>query len=164
MKLNKNNLCGFGIIVIGVAGLAASNMLSGTASDARAESPSETKTTAQPVEDNMHEFMEYVFQPTYMRLKVAMASEPTDNGTWKAIKSDALILAESGNLLLIRKPKEHADVWTQHSVAVRELGGNLYQAARKKDYESARRNYSSMLMKCNSCHDKFAHGKHQLKP
>ena len=164
MNLNKNKWCGFGIIVMGVVGLAASNVLSGNATDARAESPSETKNTAQPVEDNMHEFMEYVFQPTYKRLKVAMASEPTDNGTWKAIKSDALILAEGGNLLLIRKPKKHADVWTQHSVVVRELGGNLYQAARKKDYKTARQNYTSMLMKCNSCHNKFANGEHQLKP
>jgi cytochrome c553 len=164
MNLNRNKLCGFGIIVIGVTVMAASNMLFGIAPDARAESPSQTRTTAQPVEDNMHEFMEYVFQPTYKRLKEAMASEPTDNGAWKAIKSDALILAESGNLLLIRKPKELADVWTQHSVVVRELGGNLYQAARKKDYESARRNYTSMLTKCNSCHDKFADGEHQLKP
>ena len=152
------------MIVIGVVGLAAVNLLSENGSDARAESPSKTKITAQAVEDDMHEFMEYVFQPTYKRLKVAMASEPTDNGTWKAIKSDALILAESGNLLLIRKPHEHANVWTEHSVAVRQLGGNLYQAARKKDYKSARQNYRSMLMKCNSCHNKFADGKHQLKP
>ncbi|PHS02529.1 MAG: hypothetical protein COA78_20990 [Blastopirellula sp.] len=164
MNMNKNKCCGFGIIVMGVVGLAASNLLLGSAADVRAESPSETKNTVQPVEDSMHEFMEYVFQPPYKRLKVAMASEPTDNNTWKAIKSDALILAEGGNLLLIRKPKEHADEWTQHSVSVRELGGKFYQAARKKDYKSARQHYASMLMKCNSCHDKFADGKYQLKP
>ena len=27
----------------------------------------------------MHEFMEYVFEPNYKRLKVVMASEPADN-------------------------------------------------------------------------------------
>ncbi len=32
-----------------------------------------------PVEDSMHEFMEYVFQPTYLRLKQSMAAAPADN-------------------------------------------------------------------------------------
>lgn len=30
---------------------------------------SETEISARPVEPDMHEFMEYVFQPTYKRLK-----------------------------------------------------------------------------------------------
>lgn len=42
-----------------------------------------------------------------------MASEPTNNAGWKTIKSDALILAEGGNLLLSRSPedKDEADAW-----------------------------------------------------
>jgi hypothetical protein len=56
-----------------------------------ADSPALTS-QPQPVEMDMHEFMEYVFQPTYKRLKSSMASEPADN-VWKGIKSDALILA-----------------------------------------------------------------------
>ncbi|MBL4885375.1 MAG: hypothetical protein JKY95_12670 [Planctomycetaceae bacterium] len=164
MNLNKNTWCGFGAIITGVVAMAASSLLIGDAPLARAESPSKTGNMTQPVEDNMHEFMEYVFQPTYKRLRTAMASEPTDNATWKAIKSDSLILAEGGNLLLIRKPEKNADAWAQLSVDVREFGSNLYQAARKKDYKSAQQNYKLMLTNCNSCHDKFADGKHQLKP
>ena len=47
-----------------------------------------------PVETNMHEFMEYFFQPTFRRLKPAMAPSHASEPAWKTIKSDSLILAE----------------------------------------------------------------------
>ena len=111
----------------------------------------------------MHEFMEYVFEPPYKRLRTAMASDP-DNAGWKAIKSDSLILAEAGNLLLLRHPEDNEASWREHSVAVRDLGKEFYTAARKKDYAAAKKGYTVLLQKCNSCHDKFAGGEHQLKP
>jgi hypothetical protein len=116
----------------------------------------------------MHEFMEYVFEPTYKRLAVAMGAEPANNRGWKDIKGDALSLAEAGNLLLIRAPedptKENLADWQKYSTAVRNNGSALYQAAKKKDFDSARTSYVSMLKDCNACHDKFAGGEHQLKP
>jgi hypothetical protein len=121
-------------------------------------------TEPAPVEEDMHEFMEYVFQPTYLRLKQAMASEPQENAGWKAIKSDSLILAEGGNLLLHRMPKDDAQAWGDESAAVRDLGGDLYRAAKMKDYPAARKSYEKMLVRCNACHDTFAHGEHQLAP
>ena len=117
-----------------------------------------------PVEQSMHEFMEYVFQPTYLRLKAQMAAEPPDNKAWKAVKSDALILAEGGNLLLIRQPEKDTKSWQDLSAQVRGLGGELYQAAKKKDYKSAHQHYKAMLIKCNACHQQFAKGEHQLEP
>ncbi|MCC9607401.1 hypothetical protein LOC68_12955 [Blastopirellula sp. JC732] len=118
----------------------------------------------KPVESDMHEFMEYVYQPTYKRLKPAMAAEPKENAVWKEIKSTSLILAESGNLLLSRAPEEGAAEWNEYSIATRELGGDLYRAAKKKDYAAATTAYKAMLQKCNACHTKFAHGEHQLAP
>lgn len=119
---------------------------------------------AEIVEDSMHEFMEYVFQPTYRRLKVTMAAEPQDNAGWKAMKSDALILAESCNLLFERTPEEDGDDWNRHSAASRNDGGALYQAARSKDFAKATTAYKSMLDNCNACHRQFEDGKHILAP
>ena len=116
------------------------------------------------VEDSMHEFMEYVFQPTYRRLKVSMAAEPSDNKGWKAIKSDSLILAESCNLLFARLPDEDADDWAQHATASRTDGSALYQAARAKDFAKATSAYKTMLNNCNACHRQFENGKHILVP
>ena len=119
---------------------------------------------AKIVEDSMHEFMEYVFQPTYRRLKVSMASEPADNSGWKAIKSDSLILAESCNLLFARTPDEDGKDWNAHAVASRDAGAKLYKAARGKDYAAAKRSWGMMLNNCNACHKQFENGKHILTP
>ncbi|HBL43303.1 hypothetical protein [Gimesia sp.] len=129
-----------------------------------AEPENEKTAVGEPVEPDMHEFMEYVFQPTYKRLKQAMASEPADRNAWKSIKADSLILAEGGNLLLLHKPEENRKAWDAHSIEVRKAGGQLYQAAKAKDFKAAQMHYQSMLKNCNACHQQFADGEHQLKP
>jgi hypothetical protein len=151
-----------GLLVVSVLVVSVFLAADGHPESVRA-SVSKPRITAQPVEASMHEFMEYVFEPPYKRLRTAMASPP-DNAGWKAIKSDALILAEAGNLLLLRHPEKDEASWREHSSAVRELGKTFYLAARKKDYVVAKTSYAVMLGKCNSCHDRFADGEHQLKP
>lgn len=126
----------------------------------------EAESAAQPtpVEPDMHEFMEYVFQPNFKALKPAMASEPADKKVWFTIKSSSLILAEGGNLLLMREAQTDAEDWAKHSVEVRDFGGKLYRAAQAKDYSTARKNYLSMVKNCNACHEQFAGGEHILTP
>ena len=121
-------------------------------------------TGPQPVDTSMHHFMEYVFEPNYKRLKASLASEPKDKQVWKAIKGDALTLAEATNLLMTRGPKQNGYAWAPLSVAVRTRGSELYQAARKSDYTAARKAYTAMLTNCNTCHKQYADGKHQLQP
>ena len=117
----------------------------------------------QPVDDDIHHFMEYIFKPNYTRLKAAMAREPADKQAWRAIKEDSLTLAECANLLAMRVP-EDGYMWKDISIRVRDRGSQFYQAARKSDYASARKAYVSMLQQCNACHTKFADGEHQLMP
>lgn len=135
-----------------------------SASAASTDDEKRTTDTPEIVEDSMHEFMEYVFQPTYKRLKVTMAAKPTGNAGWKAMKSDALILAESCNLLFPRTPDEGAADWKKFSAESRSNGADLYQAARAKDFEKATGAYRLMLESCNACHRQFENGKHILKP
>lgn len=133
-------------------------------SAASTQAAPEEAPAAAPVESDMHEFMEYVYEPAYKRLKASMATAPENNQGWKAIKGDALTLAEAGNLLLIRQPKEDAADWAKHSQLTRESGAALYQAAKAKDYATARKQYETLLIRCNACHDQFAEGEHQLTP
>lgn len=119
---------------------------------------------AEVVEEDMHEFMEYVFQPTYRRLKAAMAEKPADRSGWKAIKSDALILAESCNLLFARTPEDNGSDWNHHAAASRKDGAALYRSARDQNFEKASTAYKSMLENCNACHRQFEDGRHILSP
>ena len=118
----------------------------------------------EPVVDSMHQFMEYVFEPNYKLLQQHLASEPQDKKGWKPVKAASLMLAESGNLLLIRTPEEDGARWNEMSVAVRQLAGELYQTARTRDYATAHKQYQALLQKCNTCHEEFAEGEHQLQP
>jgi hypothetical protein len=153
----------FGVLLIAAA-VVLFNM-TGPAEPAHAAEP-ETRaiSTVQPVESDMHEFMEYIFEPSYKRLKVNMAAAEKTKTIWKAIKSDSLILAESSNLLALRPSKENRADWIGHTAAVREAGGQLYAAAKKKDADLAAGAYRKMLTRCNDCHKQFADGEHQLKP
>lgn len=130
----------------------------------RADETKPEKPTAKPVPVNMHDFMEGVFQSPYRRLKAAMAAEPKDNKEWKALRSDALILAEGGNLLLMRLPEKNVDHWTKYSVDSRDAGADLIKAAKAKNFAGAKKSYQAMLVHCNACHKEFADGKHMLTP
>lgn len=133
-----------------------------TAASAQTELP--ISEALEPVEDDMHEFMEYVFEPGYKRLKEAMAAEPADNAAWKVIKAEALVLAEAGNLVIIRGGDEDRTAWIAHASQSRTHGGKLYAAAREKNYAAAQEHWKAMLQSCNACHDQFAGGEHQLAP
>ena len=62
-----------------IAAVVALGLVYSTPNDARAAySPVVSTDEAAPVEDSMHEFMEYVFQPTYLRLKASMAAAPVE--------------------------------------------------------------------------------------
>jgi hypothetical protein len=160
MKQIVGSLC---LAVLGVCGFAA---ITQSTSVSAGYSPLVTAVDGEvvPVEDSMHEFMEYVFQPTYLRLKASMAAAPADNKGWKAIKSDALILAESCNLLYGRAPKEHGEDWVQHATASKTHGAALYKAAKAKDFDASTTAYKTMLESCNACHKQFENGKHILQP
>jgi hypothetical protein len=117
-----------------------------------------------PVETNMHEFMEYAFQPAYKRLKAAMNEGEDAKRFWSRVKAESLVLAEGGNLLLIRGPEEHRDQWEANALQVRDLAAKLYHAGHEKDFAAAKESYQQMLKACNTCHKQFAHGEHQLTP
>ncbi|HQR05501.1 MAG TPA: hypothetical protein PLN21_01700 [Gemmatales bacterium] len=116
------------------------------------------------LDTSMHDFMEGVFQGPYRRLKQSMSTENKTNATWKAIRGETLILAEGGNLLLLRKPKKDVEDWLKYSVASRDAGAELFKAAKKKDADRAMKAYRSMLNHCNACHKQFDNGKNQLEP
>ncbi len=129
----------------------------------RADEPSSPPTPV-PVDESMHHFMEYFYEPAYKRLKTQVAEKPQERSGWNAIKGDALTLAEGANLLLLRAPEEGREAWGKLSVEVREAAGKVYQAARGQDYDQARQHYTAMISRCNACHKEFAKGKHQLTP
>lgn len=157
-----------GMFALLAAGLACGALMMNVPDQAAAEDDrsklSPSWQSAKPVEQSVHEYMEYVHEPTFHRLKDAMAEAPAGGRQWSAITSNALILAESANLLLLRGPELDRQTWIKDATAVRAAGAALYRAAHDKDFETARKKYELMVANCNQCHKDFAHGEHQLTP
>lgn len=106
--------------------------------------------------DNMHHFMEYIYEPVFNNLKTSVAKEPADKAGWTAIKSGALILAETSILLAKRTPPENkSSTWKESSELVYQGGSSLYQAARKKDFGGVQKHFGEMINGCKKCHEQY---------
>lgn len=111
----------------------------------------------KPVEESISTHMAYLFAPSYRRLKPLMRSEPTDTSGWKTIRSEALLLAESGGNLNSRRSSngfnpDAQQNWPKNSAAVKKHGAELYRAAKDKDFKAVKRSYIAMTDSCNACH------------
>lgn len=106
--------------------------------------------------DNMHHFMEYIYEPVYADLTAALDKEPSDKKAWAKIKSGAMILAESSSLLA-KRPIEKADEkkWAEFSALVHSNGSKLFHAARKKDYKTSQKLFKEMTTGCTKCHETY---------
>lgn len=106
--------------------------------------------------DNIHHFMEYIYEPVIHELKEAVAKEPADKAGWNSIKSNSLILAETSILLAERKKAEDdSPVWHQSSKLVYDGGSAMYQAARKKDFDVVKKGFGQLVNGCKQCHEKY---------
>lgn len=138
---------------------AATLFLSGAFGVGRSAEPSPDQEPAdmQPVEDRINVHMSYLFKPSYRRLKPLMRSAPTDAATWNKMRSEALLLAESGsNLTQYHSSNEfNPDAkknWPRNSADVKKHAAALYNAAKKQDFADAKRSYTSMTKSGNACH------------
>ncbi|MDB4650414.1 hypothetical protein OAE37_01495 [Pirellulaceae bacterium] len=109
----------------------------------------------EPV-DNMHHFMEYVYEPVYKELKESLKLEPADKKAWAKVKSGSMILAEASSLLA-KRPSEKADgkKWSEFSAIVNLNGAKLFHAARAKDYDKAQSLFKEMSTGCAKCHEAY---------
>jgi cytochrome c556 len=103
-----------------------------------------------------HEFMEHIVEGTFDMLKKGLSAKPADAKAWRSVRDMSLILGESGNLLLIRKPDDaDAADWSKLAISLRESGDALSKAAKAKDYDATRKAYLVLVQSCNACHIKY---------
>ena len=103
-----------------------------------------------------HEFMEHVVEGTFATLKKGLSEKPADENAWRSVRDTSLLLGESGNLLLIRKPDDaDASDWSKLCIALRESGDTLSKTAKAKDYDASRQAYLALVHACNACHTKY---------
>ncbi|OWK41674.1 hypothetical protein [Fimbriiglobus ruber] len=126
-------------------------------------SPSQTQTRVaatykmEPVAETRL-IMEGITKPNFDGLTKLLKQQPTEADSWTFARGQALVVAETGNLLMLRPPKTKAaqDVWLARAAEVREAGVKVARAAGTKNYAEARVALTEMVNACNRCHSGFA--------
>jgi Cytochrome C' len=100
--------------------------------------------------------MEGIAHANYQGIQRQLQQKPEDGDTWTILRGQALLVAESGNLLMIRPPKNDGQgVWMQRAADLRDAGAMLAKQAGNRDYERSKAAFDDMTNTCNRCHQTF---------
>jgi hypothetical protein len=116
-----------------------------TQSAARQEPVAETKL-----------LMEGLLQANVRGMEKNLRQPPTDQETWTFVRGQALLVAETGNLLMLRPPKSGGqDVWYESAAQLREKATAIARFAANRDADRCRRGLVELANTCNRCHKTF---------
>jgi hypothetical protein len=101
--------------------------------------------------------MDGIAKPNFDGLVRALRQKPAEAEAWGFLRGQALLIAEGGNLLMLRPPKTRAaqDRWMARAAELRAAGVRVARAAAEKDYVGARAGLADLANVCNRCHESF---------
>ncbi len=101
--------------------------------------------------------MQGLSKPNFDGLGKLLRQKPTEDEAWKFARGQGLLIAETGNLLMLRPPqgKQAQDAWLSRSQDLRDAGAKIAKAAGQKDYVAARAGLAKLANVCNKCHETF---------
>ena len=79
---------------------------------------------------------------------------PEDDAGWDAVRNQAVVLAESGNLLMIGDRAEDSEVWMATSGALTDAGEAALAAALARDVDAITSVGDRIIDACERCHEK----------
>ncbi len=101
--------------------------------------------------------MEGLAQSNYSALEKHLQGKgPQDVDTWMFARGQALLIAETGNLLLLRPPRNQGrDTWMRRAMDMRQSAGDLARRLGNRDLARSRVAMLDLASKCNHCHQTF---------
>jgi hypothetical protein len=100
--------------------------------------------------------MEGLAQANFRGLERILSEKPKDNQAWTFARGQALLLAETGNLLMLRPPRNQGEaVWFQRAMDFRTQALQLAQVVSQKDHERSKKALITVANTCNRCHQTF---------
>ena len=83
------------------------------------------------------------------------ANAPKTAKEWTAVQNSALILAESGNLLMMAGRSKDNGEWMKDSKALVDAGNAAFKAANAKDLNKLGDVSDDILATCETCHNEY---------
>lgn len=85
----------------------------------------------------------------------AAAEPPTTDDQWVSVERAALMLAESGNLLLVPGRAVDEGEWSRFSHMLIDTAAQAYAAAQAKDIDGVSEAGNAIYEACEGCHKKY---------
>jgi hypothetical protein len=111
-------------------------------------------TSQQPV-GTMSQLMIDMIYPTSDAIFYAGRTPPQSERDWSVLRGNALMLAESGNLLMMdARARDRAD-WMKDSKLLVEVGAAAFKAAQAKDLPAILALNENLYAACVTCHEQY---------
>jgi hypothetical protein len=120
-----------------------------TAAAALAQAP-----TYEPV-GSMSQLMVDIVYPTSDALFYIERSPPKTEVEWNGIRNQALILAESGNLLMMPGRARDQQNWAKDSKMMIDAARAAFKAALAKDMDGILAQSDNLIASCIACHKQY---------
>ena len=141
--MKKANLV-FGALLLCAAGVSAQAPAHRTVSSAY-----------RPVANDL-QMMEAFIIPASNAIFDVGANAPKSDKEWTAVRNNALILAEAGNLLHLRQRAGDNGDWKKFSALLTDAGRAAVKAVDAKDADKLSGDVSDQLLNsCETCHAKY---------
>jgi hypothetical protein len=100
--------------------------------------------------------MEGMAHANFRSIARLLQKKPADAETWVFVRGQALLVAESGNLLLLRPPRNSGrDTWMKLGMDMRTQAGALAREVASRDWTRSKKALGDLSNACNRCHQTF---------
>ena len=127
---------------------------------AMAQAPAQPPAAFQPV-GTMKQLMIDIIYPTSDAIFYVDRDPPKTEKQWNDLSGQALMLAESGNLLMMDGRARDQKNWMMESKMLVDLGAKAFKAAQAKDLDGLRALNDALNADCVVCHYQYRPGYHR---
>ena len=106
----------------------------------------------------MSEVMVRVIFPTSNEIFYVGRNENKTEKDWEDLRNNALMLAESANLLMADNRAKDKDRWMKDAKLLRDVGDKAFKYAKAKDLEGLKALNDELYEACQSCHEHYRPG------
>jgi len=119
------------------------------------QAPAKVMPKLEPVAETKL-LMEALAHANFRGLEKHLSPKPADPQAWIFARGQALLIAETANLLMLRPPKNQGQaVWFDRTAELRGAAIQLALHLAKKDLEGSRAGLQQLAGSCNRCHQAF---------
>lgn len=109
-----------------------------------------------PSEATMKQLMLDLIHPAANEILLFVnRGEPKNNAEWAPVRRSALILEESGRLLMLPGRTRDQGDWAKDAQMLANVGGAAYKAAQAKDLNALSELTASLDSSCTACHKQY---------